>query len=425
MMRKPSLQNSFDSIRINFMAHKLEDTHAFVHTFRIDPTGSGSLNGLTFAAKDLIDLSGQKTGCGNPRWQETHPPAAANAICIAQLLAAGATCIGKTITEELAYSLIGENYFYGTPVNCKAPDRVPGGSSSGSASAVSCGVVDFALGTDTGGSVRVPASNCGIWGWRPTHGIVSVAGVCPLSISFDTVGVLASSSEILERAALALLSVPACLNPQPKSIYLVREAFDLCDEEVIRSLQDPIQKLRAWYGNSIREISIREIDREKKANQLENWYEIYKVLQRAEAWNSLGAWIESEKPEMGSMIAESLELAKSLDRSLIPAMRERREDYFRKMLTYLGPGDLLCIPTVCSPAPLKGTIQIRAHASRGYYVRVLSLNAIAGAARMPQISMPLADVGGAPVGLSLIGRWNEDAFLLAAAKDFTAKTQRT
>src|SRR5262245_14511538 len=164
---------------------------AFLERFDVEPTRSGPLDGLRVAVKDLIDVAGHRTGCGNPRWLETHPPAVAHAVAVEVLLAAGARLVGKTITDELAFSIVGENAHYGTPLNPAAPDRVPGGSSSGSASAVACGLVDFALGTDTGGSVRVPASNCGIWGWRPTHGLVSVAGVVPFAPTLDTVGVFA------------------------------------------------------------------------------------------------------------------------------------------------------------------------------------------------------------------------------------------
>jgi amidase len=135
--------------------------NAFVEYVEVEPTGSGSLDGLSFAVKDLIDIGGHETGCGNPTWRGTHPPASVNAVCVEQLLDAGARCVGKTVSDELAFSLLGENHFYGTPLNPKAPDRIPGGSSSGSASAVACGLVDFALGTDTGGSIRVPANNCG------------------------------------------------------------------------------------------------------------------------------------------------------------------------------------------------------------------------------------------------------------------------
>ena len=147
---------------------------AFLTAFELPPTGSGMLDGLCFAVKDVIDVAGWKTGCGNPTWRDSHPSAVANAVCVEQLLRAGARCVGKTISDELAFSLLGQNHFYGTPLNPQAADRVPGGSSSGSASAVACGLVDFALGTDTGGSTRVPASNCGIWGFRPSHGFISL-----------------------------------------------------------------------------------------------------------------------------------------------------------------------------------------------------------------------------------------------------------
>src|SRR6516225_12387728 len=184
----------------------IAQSNAFVTTFDLSPTGSGPLDGLCFVVKDTIDVAGFKTGCGNPTWRDTHPAAAVHAVCIEQLLRAGAHCAGKTICDELAFSLLGENYFYGTPLNAYAPDRVPGGSSSGSASAVACGLVDFALGTDTGGSMRVPASNCGIWGMRPSHGFISVAGVLPFAPTFDTVGLFAQSVEVLTRAATVLLA---------------------------------------------------------------------------------------------------------------------------------------------------------------------------------------------------------------------------
>src|SRR5919205_4302788 len=172
---------------------------AFVESVEVDPTGSGSLDGLSFAVKDLIDIRGRKTGCGNPTWRDTHPPASVNAVCVEQLLGAGARCVGKTVSDELAFSLLGENHFYGTPLNPRAPDRVPGGSSSGSASAAAPRIVDFALGTDTGGSTRVPASNCGIWGFRPSRDFISVAGVNPLAPSFDTVSVFAQTADVLAK----------------------------------------------------------------------------------------------------------------------------------------------------------------------------------------------------------------------------------
>src|ERR671927_480846 len=223
-------------------AAAVEEGSAFVQELEVDPTGSGPLDGLTFAVKDLIDIGGHKTGYGNPSWRKTHPPASVNAVCVEQLLDAGARCVGKTVSDELAFSLLGENHFYGTPLNPRAPARVPGGSSSGSASAVACGLVDFAIGTDTGGSVRVPAGNCGIWGWRPTHGLISVAGVAPLAPTFDTVGVLATNAAILERVALALIGGASLPSTKPM-IHILRDAFALADPEVRDALAPALHEL--------------------------------------------------------------------------------------------------------------------------------------------------------------------------------------
>src|SRR5256714_7903695 len=225
---------------------------AFLTTFELPPTGSGMLDGLCFAVKDVIDVAGWKTGCGNPTWRDSHPSAVANAVCVEQLLRAGARCVGKTISDELAFSLLGQNHFYGTPLNPQAPDRVPGGSSSGSASVVACGLVDFALGTDTGGSTRVPASNCGIWGFRPSHGFISLAGVNPLAPSFDTVGVLAQSADVLAKVALVLLAAAPVSPNKPTTIHLIREAFALADADVQEALSEPVRGLRETFGGGVR-----------------------------------------------------------------------------------------------------------------------------------------------------------------------------
>ena len=233
-------------------------SNAFVTTFDLSPTGTGQLDGLRFAVKDVIDVAGWKTGCGNPTWRDSHPTAVANAVCVEQLLQAGARCVGKTICDELAFSLRGENHFYGTPLNPRAADRVPGGSSSGSASAVACGLVDFALGTDTGGSTRVPASNCGIWGFRPSHGFISVAGVNPLAPSFDTVGILAHNADVLARVAVVLLAAPLSAS-KPDTIHVIQEAFALADPDVQQALLESVRYLRNLFGERVRETSLRDL----------------------------------------------------------------------------------------------------------------------------------------------------------------------
>ena len=248
----------------------LKESGAFIEKFTLPATNDGPLRGLRFAVKDLIDVAGHATGCGNPTWLATHPSAIVSAVCVEQLLAAGAQCEGKTVTDELAFSLLGENHHYGTPLNPAAPDRVPGGSSSGSASAVACGLVDFALGTDTGGSVRVPASNCGLWGWRPSHGLISVAGVMPFSPTLDTVGVFTRSAELLERIAAALLATDVSTNVEvpPPAIYIVREAFELADPAVRQSLDEPVSRLHEVLGMQTCEESLVQLCRDERAADL-------------------------------------------------------------------------------------------------------------------------------------------------------------
>jgi amidase len=397
----------------------LEEGRAFVQEIEIDPIGSGPLDGLRFAIKDLIDIGGYKTGCGNPSWRNTHPPATVNAVCVEQLLAAGARCVGKTVTDELAFSLLGENHFYGTPLNPKAPHRVPGGSSSGSASAVARGLVDFALGTDTGGSVRVPASNCGIWGLRPSHGFISVAGVNPFAPTFDTVGILASSAAVLANAASVLLGQEVAPREEPSTVHLLREAFSVADPEVRQALDPLVERLGHLFG-WLRVTSLQEIDSESEQLEgtgFQKWYDTYCVLQWAEIESCLGAWVAAANPAFGPEAEQNFALVKNLDRRKVRRAAQHRQEYFLKLKAFLGPNDLLCMPTTPALAPLKGTIGARGHAAASdYYPRTLSLTSVAGLGRLPQVSLPLAEFRGVPVGLSLLAANGQDAWLLGVVE---------
>src|SRR6516165_2935265 len=192
-----------------------DDLGAFVPgpRLRIEGKPDGPLSGLTFAAKDLFDVAGHPTGGGNPDWTAWNPVPTRHAWAVARLLDAGATLIGKTITDEVSLGIAGENAFYGTPINPRAPGRVPGGSSSGSAAAVAGGLCDTALGTDTGGSVRVPASFCGLYGIRPTHARIPVTGMLPQAPSSDTTGWFARNAGIFARVSAVMLGedIPAVL----------------------------------------------------------------------------------------------------------------------------------------------------------------------------------------------------------------------
>lgn len=393
------------------------DSNAFVASFTVPPTGSGPLDGLTFAVKDVIDVGGWTTGCGNPTWRETHPPAVVHAVCVEQLLGAGARCLGKTVSDELAFSLLGRNHFEGTPLNPRAPDRVPGGSSSGSASAVACALVDVALGTDTGGSVRVPASNCGLFGFRPSHGVVSVAGVNPLAPSFDTVGLFAPTADLLERVARVLLADDVAVPGEPTAVYVIREAFALADPEVAQALGKPLQGLRQRFGDRVREIALAELAGDGAMASFSAWRDTYCVLQWAEIRSCLGGWLDAASPVLGPATAASFALTRQLDRRRIGEAVERRERIHRSLRRFLGPQDLLCLPTTPALAPrLAEADPDRSPQGSGsgstYYPRTLSLTSVAGLGRLPQVSLPMAEVSGVPVGLSLLASHGQDGFLL-------------
>lgn len=402
--------------------YKPEETGAFIETFTIAPTNPGVLDGLRFAVKDLIDIGGYKTSCGNPTWRDTHPIAAANAVCVDQLLAAGGTCIGKTVTDELAFSLIGENHFYGAPLNPRAPDRVSGGSSSGSASAVACGLADFALGTDTGGSVRVPASNCGIYGIRPSHGAVSVAGVNPFAPTYDVVGVLARDARVLADASSVLLSQEVPSSVDVGRIHLLTDAFALSDPDVRDALSGSIEKLKRHFPGKVGEVSLKDIVGESHGEPFDAWYETYCTLQWAEVRSCLGSWIDDVKPEFGPRVRMNFELTRNLDRREINAINKRREIYSQRLHTFLGSGDLICMPTAPAVAPVKGSLGDDRTAC-SYYPRALSLTAVAGVGRLPQVSMPLAETNEAPIGLSLLARRWMDAFLLGVVLSIASEFQ--
>ena len=207
----------------------------------------GPLSGLTFAAKDVFDVAGSKTGFGSPTWLNTHPPAETTAPALRQLLDAGANLVGKALTDELTYSLSGQNAHYGTPINSAAPGRIPGGSSSGSASAVAGGLVDFALGTDCGGSVRLPASYCGVLGIRPSHGRISLAGVSPFTWSFDVPGWFARDSKVFEVVGRVLLEDASDSSPINRLLFAT-DAFGMVDPEVAVALTPAVEMASQAIG---------------------------------------------------------------------------------------------------------------------------------------------------------------------------------
>jgi len=365
-----------------------------------EPTGTGVLDGLRVAVKDLIDVAGTPTSCGNPDWAASHAVPTQDAACVAMLRAAGACIVGKTVTDELAFSLEGENAFHGTPRNPAAPDRLPGGSSSGSAVAVAGGEADLALGTDTGGSVRVPASFCGVHAMRPTHGRISLTGVLPFAESYDTVGWFARDATLLRTAGHVLLGTRRHADAQPLRLCMAEDALALAEPAVA-------QALRAWaQANGITE---------KRQAFVRPWREVqeaYSVLQGLEICAALGPWICERRPTFGPAIAPRFAGALALDPTLDAPWRRWREEMRRELVAKLGPDEAWLLPAAPGVAlPLEASGEQRG----AFYERALALGALAGHAGLPQIVLPLLQVHGLPVGLSFIAGPGQDERLLNLA----------
>lgn len=406
--------------------YDFQSSNAFVELFEIPPYQSGALDGLSFAVKDNIDIRDRWTSYGSKPWRDAHPPAAYHAVCVELLLMAGARCVGKTIADELTYSLDGENYFYGTPVNPRAPDRIPGGSSSGSASAVACGLVDFALGTDCGGSIRVPASLCGVYGMRPSLHRLSEAGVLPFAPSVSTVGVLARDLSVMCQAMHVLLRSQAHAQALPpvRNIYCLQEAFEIADPAIRVALAGCIAHLQSLPDVAVRAISLREITgldlSLKSCNE-----DALRVLQTAEIANALGGWIRASQPEQGPNFRAGYRNVESFDRSAMSKALNLCETLFARVAAFTQPGDVFCYPTAPVLAPKKGVLTSRNLDSvLDYYDRTMAVTAFAGVARLPEITVPLAQVDGIPVGLSLAAGHYQDEFLLDACRHLWGSVSR-
>ena len=383
---------------------------AFCRHTHVEVAGaaSGPLAGLTCGIKDLYDIAGHQTGFGSPDWLATHEPAAATAPTVQCLLDAGAHILGKTHTDELAYSLNGENPHYGTPVNVNAPGRIPGGSSSGSAAAVAAGLVDFALGSDTGGSVRAPAAFCGIFGVRPTHGRLSLDGACALAPSFDVAGWFARDAALLERVGRVLLADDKAA-PPPGALLFAQDGFALLGDAVAKAFEPVVERVIAVLGKP-RNVTVAK-------EGLPQWFQVFRKLQGAEAWAQHAVWIARAKPRLGPGVRERFEWAATITAGEVAPLQERREEIARRMADLLKDNAVLVLPTVHAIAPLRNTPTAELDEFRG---RAMSLLCIAGLARLPQISLPLAKFNGCPQGLSLVAARGNDTMLLDIVRRVTA-----
>jgi amidase len=366
---------------------------------------SGPLSGLTFAAKDLFDVAGYPTSAGSPHMLAMSGIKTRTAPTVQKLLDSGARLVGKTITDELAFSMSGKNAHFGTPVNGGAPDRIPGGSSSGSAAAVSNGLCDFALGTDTGGSVRAPANHCGLFGIRPTHGRVSLEGCHDLAPSFDTCGYFTRDGATFIRVGEVLLGPDSAPLPQSPRVLLAQDAFALLHKEVREALAPALRQAEAVLGGPD--------PIEAAAEGFTALYWTMRYIQSREAWTVDGPMIERYHPPLGPGVADRFEFSKAVTDAQVTEAQVIRAAFRKRFSALLADDAVLILPTMPDIAPLLSQSDEALNDYRNNALNLLCLSVLSG---LPQVSIPLASRSGAPLGLSLMGPAGSDMSLVALAQ---------
>ena len=364
---------------------------------------SGLLAGLTAAVKDMYDIAGERCGGGNPDWLANTRPATSHATAVAKILDAGATIVGKAICDEFFYSVAGVNAHYGTPTNIRAPGRIPGGSSSGSAAATAAGACDFALGSDTGGSVRIPASFCGLYGIRTTKGRINTKGCMDMAPSFDTIGWFANGAGVFRNVGMVLLGG----EPQRAAVntlLIADDGFAEADDEVSALLRIALERMQH---------ALPSPQHARLApDGLDPWREAVRVIQAYEIWQVYGRFVEEKHPRFGPGVAERMKIASSITAAQAESARAVRAAAREHILSLIKPGTIVALPTAPSIAPL---VDMPAAALESHRLQVMRLTCTAGLAGLPQISLPVGTVSGCPAGLSLIGWAGGDEALLDLA----------
>ena len=367
----------------------------------VEHAATGPLTGLCFAAKDLFDVAGYPTGGGQPFVLAMSGIKTKTAPAVQQLLDAGARFIGKTVTDELAFSMNGNNAHFGAPINGAAPNRISGGSSSGSASAVSSNLCDFALGSDTGGSVRAPANHCGLYGIRPTHGRISLSGVLDLAPSLDTCGYFARDIETFARVSSVLLGTDSSVLPEKIRLLKPSDIWALLDADALAAQAGPLARVEAALGKTQATSVVLD--------DMDTMYWRFRYIQGREAWMVNRPLIERFCPPLGPGIAERFDWSRQVTDAQFAIATVYRERFKKHLADLLGTDGVLVLPTVPDIAPLCGET---GDALESYRNRSIQMLCIAGLSGFPQISMPLGQRMGAPLGLSLLGPAGSDASLV-------------
>ncbi len=388
-----------------------DPAHAFVPypDVPVPHAATGPLSGLRFGVKDLFDVAGYPTGGGSPFLLAMSGIKSTTAPTVQRLLDAGAAMVGKTVTDEFAFSMNGNNAHFGAPMNGAAPDRISGGSSSGSASAVSSGLCDFALGTDTGGSVRAPANHCGLYGLRPTHGRIALAGVLDLAPGFDTCGFFTRDSHSFARVAHVLMDADPVALPATPRLLWPTEVWALLAPDVLADAKPMAEQVQAVLGTARPVAVVRD--------SFDAMYWHFRHLQGRESWMTDGPLIERFAPPLGPGVAERFAWSRQVTDAQVAAASAFRAAYAQQIDDLLGHDGVLLMPTMPDVAPLRTAPDSALEDYRNSAIRMLC---IAGLTRTPQLSLPLLQRNGAPMGLSLLGPRGSDLSLIALAQRLAA-----
>ena len=358
----------------------------------------GLLSNLNFVLKDMCDVKNLKTSCGNPDFFKKCDFAKDYAPFLKDLLNEGPVLKGITVCDEFFYSLIGENGHYGTPTNLNAPSCVPGGSSSGSAAALTTDLYDFSIGSDTGGSVRIPASFCGLIGMRPTHNRINTKGVYPMAPSFDTVGWFANNPEIFQKVGNVLLNNIERSNVDFKQYVVAEDLLELCDAEVQSNFNN-------YINVNIPNINKTRLSTNTKAIIADN----FRILQGAEVKANIIPWIEKNKPNISPEIRSRIDMASKITDIEVSRALIFRNNLIDEIKKSLPEGTIAVFPTSPFSAPKSGQDD---ESLGSFRKRLMELTSIAGMTSRPQITIPRLKDKSGPVGISLLGWKYSDEILL-------------
>ncbi|XP_044373339.1 outer envelope protein 64, chloroplastic isoform X1 [Triticum aestivum] len=398
------------------------------------PQARHPLTDLCFAIADAFHVSGYITSFGSLEWAKTHDAATQTSLVVSTLVDGGAICVGKTVIDEMAYSIHGENKHFGTPTNPAASDRVPGGCSSGSAVAVAGGMVDFALGIDSIGGVRVPGGYCGVLAFRPSHAVISNSGVIPVAPSLDTIGWFAKDPIVLRRVGHLLLKLSYTDIRLPRHFYIADDCFEISKIPARRFTQVVTKSVEKLYGRqvlshvnlgnylaskipSLRNYSNGQKNGDSKFSSLQALSSAMQLLHKHEFRDQHNEWINSAKSAVDASIVGNLS---DDGDSTINIVQDARKEVRLALNTLLKDDGILVIPTALGCPP---KLNARELSSTSYNAETLCLQSLSSMSGCCQVTVPIGTHDKCPISVSFIARHGGDRFLLDTTQAIYATIQ--